>query len=128
VLAGRECLDAYLVLVVDVEQARDDRRVCFRIRRSSLHTAPSVPAPREGQVRECAHGQVAPLGTVLEGPETPILAKICLLVLRVVLGPETLLHRGRRRAMRNDILERSRQHARCYTISETGRTSRMYLA
>jgi hypothetical protein len=50
------------------------------------------------------HGQVTPLCTELEDPETPVLTEVRGLILCIVIRPETIF-RGQTRVLRTELVD-----------------------
>ena len=87
-----ERLHTNLVLVVDVQQPRDDGGNATR--RSSLSRVEEDCMLANAMTTgvQQTHGQIAPLSAVLEDPKTPVFDETGHLVPRGVTRPEALFH------------------------------------
>jgi hypothetical protein len=93
-------LGANLVLVVNIQKARDDRGGAMRRRGLPWIMFTSG----RGRWIDETHGQVAPLCTELEHPETPVLTEVRGLILLIVIRPETIFQ-GQTRVLRTELVD-----------------------
>ena len=106
-LSPRERLHADLVLVIDVQQMRDDAGDTTRRRRLSTDEKEWTSASAKATTGvQKTHGQIAPLRAILKNPEAPVFDKTGHLVSRGVVRPKAVFCGQTRflRAERNNIL------------------------